>query len=124
MEPLSPRIALGQTTTREEVQLHPSADNSFTEQGPAHQSKSFPSRSLQETFSLMYQREDRRSKKNNPTAAKTKIIFQKVNHDEKVESCQMKEQHKTPKKQLNKVEIGNLPEKKIQNNDSEDDPGS
>jgi len=38
--------------------------------------------------------------------------------------CQMKEQHKTPKKQLNEVEIGNLPEKEIQNNDREDDPGS
>ena len=35
---------------------------------------------------------------------------------------QMKEQDKTPEKQLNEVEIGNLPEK-IQNNDSEDDPG-
>jgi len=37
---------------------------------------------------------------------------------------QMKGQDKTPEKQLNEVEIGNLPEKKIQNNDSEDDPGS
>ena len=36
---------------------------------------------------------------------------------------QMKEQHKTPEKQLNEAEIGNLPEKRIQNNDSEDDPG-
>ena len=38
---------------------------------------------------------------------------------------QMKEQDKTPEKQLNEVEIGNLPEKwkKIQNHDSEDDPG-
>ena len=36
---------------------------------------------------------------------------------------QMKEQDKTPEKQLNEVEIGNIPEKKIQNNDSEDDPG-
>ena len=36
---------------------------------------------------------------------------------------QMKEQDKSPGKQLNEVEIGNLPER-IQNNDSEDDPGS
>ena len=36
---------------------------------------------------------------------------------------QMKEQDKTPEKQLNEVEIGNLPEKRIQNNYSEDDPG-
>ena len=35
----------------------------------------------------------------------------------------MKEQDKTPEKQLNEVEISNLPEKRIQNNDSEDDPG-
>ena len=36
---------------------------------------------------------------------------------------EMKEQDKTPEKQLNEVEIGNLPENRIQNNDSEDDPG-
>ena len=36
---------------------------------------------------------------------------------------QMKEQDKSPGTQLNEVEIGNLPER-IQNNDSEDDPGS
>ena len=36
---------------------------------------------------------------------------------------QMKEQDKTPEKQLHEVEIGNLPEKEFQNNDSEDDPG-
>ena len=38
---------------------------------------------------------------------------------------QMKGQDKTPQKQLNAVETGNFPEKKkIQNNDSKDDPGS
>ena len=43
--------------------------------------------------------------------AKTKNTLQKVNHDEKAESlCQMKEQDKTPEKQLNEVEIGHLPE--------------
>ena len=36
---------------------------------------------------------------------------------------QMEEQDKTPDKQLNEVEIGKLPEKRIQNIDSEDDPG-
>ena len=36
---------------------------------------------------------------------------------------QMKGQDKTREKQLNEVEIGNLPENRIQNNDSEDDPG-
>ena len=35
---------------------------------------------------------------------------------------QMKEQDKTPEKQLNEAEIGNLPEKRIQNNDSEVEP--
>ena len=34
---------------------------------------------------------------------------------------QIKKQDKTSEKQLNEVEIGNFPEKKIQNNDSEDD---
>ena len=42
---------------------------------------------------------------------------------EKVMS-QMKGQDKTPEKQLNEVEIGNIPEKRIHNNDSEDDSGS
>ena len=36
---------------------------------------------------------------------------------------QMKEQDKAPEKQLNEVEIGNLPEKRIQNKDSEDNTG-
>ena len=37
---------------------------------------------------------------------------------------QMKGQDKIPEKQLNEVEIGNLLEKRIQNNDSEDDAES
>ena len=36
----------------------------------------------------------------------------------------MKRQDKIPEKQPNEVEMGNLPEKRIQNNDSGDDPGS
>ena len=36
----------------------------------------------------------------------------------------MKGKDKIPEKQLNELEIGNLPEKRIQNNDNEDDPGS
>ena len=36
---------------------------------------------------------------------------------------QTKGQDKTPEKQLNEVEIGNLSEKRIQNTDSENDPG-
>ena len=46
--------------------------------------------------------------------ARTKSTTQKVNQDEKAESMsQMKEQDKTPEKQLNEVEIGNLPEKEF-----------
>ena len=37
---------------------------------------------------------------------------------------QMKGQDKTPEKQLNEVETGKLPGKRIQNNDSEDDAES
>ena len=38
---------------------------------------------------------------------------------------QMKGQDKTPEKPPTiEVEIGNLPEKRLQNNDGEDDPGS
>ena len=36
---------------------------------------------------------------------------------------QMKEQDKTPEKQLNEVEDRQPSRKRIQNNDSEDDPG-
>ena len=36
---------------------------------------------------------------------------------------QIKEQDKTPEKQLNEVEIGKPSRKRIQKNDSEDDPG-
>ena len=49
---------------------------------------------------------------------------QKNRQDEKAESYVPDEgTDKTPEKQLSEVEIGNLPEKRIQNNDSEDDPG-
>ena len=44
--------------------------------------------------------------------AKTKTILQKVNHNEKQNvKSHMKGQDKIPEKQLNEVEIGNLPEK-------------
>ena len=49
---------------------------------------------------------------------------QKDRQDEKAEGyVQVKEQDKPPGKQLNEVEIDNLPEKRIQNNDSEENPG-
>ena len=41
-------------------------------------------------------------------------IHRKIDKDEKAEDMyQMKEQDKTPEKQLNEVEIGNLPEKEF-----------
>ena len=36
----------------------------------------------------------------------------------------MKEQGKNPQDQINEEEIGNLPQKRIQSNDSKDDPKS
>ena len=43
-----------------------------------------------------------------------KITLQKVNQNENAEGySQIKEQDKTPEKQLNVVEIGNLPEKEL-----------
>jgi len=49
-----------------------------------HQSLS--SGSLHKPLSFIHQRADRRSKKHSLTAAKTKTILQKVNHDGKAES--------------------------------------
>ena len=55
---------------------------------------------------------------------KQKPRSQKERQDEKAEDYVSDEgKDKTPENQLNEVEIGNLPEKKIQNNDNEDDPG-
>ena len=58
-------------------------------------------------------------------AARLKTTSQKVNQNEKAEiMSQMKREDKVVEKQLNEVEVGNLPEKIILNNDSEDDPRS
>ena len=74
---------------------------------------SLPSGSLHKTLSLIHQRADRRSKKHSLTAAKTKTILQKLDRMKKQKvMSQMKAQDKTLEKQLNKVEISNLPEKK------------
>ena len=46
--------------------------------------------------------------------ANTKSIIQKGNHEEKAESfVLMKGQNKTPEKQVNELDIGNLPEKEF-----------
>ena len=75
----------GQTTTREGVQHHPSADNwikaLLSKALPTEQDPVFPTSSLshQEAYTshrLHHQRVDRRSKKNHsPTANKTKTIL-------------------------------------------------
>ena len=82
-------VASGQVTKREGVQPHSSADNSIIvlrstalltrakPSFPNHQS--LPSGSLHKTLSLIYQREDRKIKKNyTPAASRMKITSQKV----------------------------------------------
>jgi len=60
-----------------------------------------------------------------PQQLKQKLHYRKFIRMKKQKvMSQMKGQDKTPEKQLNEVEIGNLPEKRIQNNDSENDPRS
>ena len=66
--------------------------------------------------SLIHQRTDSRSKKNyNPAACGTKNhIHRKIDKMKRQRATyQMKEQDKTPEKQLNEVEIGNLPGKEF-----------
>ena len=75
--------------------------------------QSLPSGSLCKPLSLIHQRAGRRSKRNyNPMASRT----ENQNHRKLLKMkrqriiSQLKEQDKTPGKQLNEVEIGNLPE--------------
>ena len=89
-------IASGQTTIREGVQPHSSADNwikaLLTKALPTRTRPRFShhqsllSRSLHKPFGLIHQRADRTNKKHNLIAAKTKVILQKVNHDEKADN--------------------------------------
>ena len=101
-----------------------------TEQGPAHQNKTrffllaVPSRSLNKPLSLLHQTADRRSKKkDNPTVVKTKTILQKTNPMKKQKVLCLRWRHKIKEKQLMKRDR-QLSRKRIQNNDSEDDPRS
>ena len=77
--------------------------------------QSLPSRSLHKTLNLIHQRADRRSKKKHSlTAAITKTYYRKLIKMKKQKvMSQMKGQDKIPEKQLNEVEIGNLPEKEF-----------
>ena len=114
-------VTSGQTTNKEGTQPHPSADRqSVTELCSPDQHPALPttSPSHQETCtnlldSLIHQREDSRSKKNyNPEACGTKTTFTERDKMKRQRAMyQMKEQNKTPEKQLNEAEIGNLPEK-------------
>ena len=106
------------------MQPHPSADNwikvllskaLLTRARPsfAH-GQSLPSRCLHKPLRLRYQRSGRRIKKHSLIVAKTKTTLQTVNQDEKAECYVSDEgQDKIPEKQLNEVEIGNLPEKEF-----------
>ena len=114
-------VASGQITNREERQPHPSADKSFKVllstalptrgTGPSsthHQS--LPSGSLQKPLNLIHQRADSRSKNNYNLAAhgmKTAVTENYAMSNGR----RMKEQDKTPEKQLNKVEIRNILER-------------
>ena len=77
--------------------------------------QSLPSGRVHKPLSLLYQRADRRSKKNhNPSGARTKPHYRKLTRMKKQRVLpQTKGQDKTLQKQLNEVEIGNLPEKEF-----------
>ena len=95
MEPIDLKTS-GQKAIRVRAQPHPSADNwikallskaLLTRARPSFSHHHFlPSGSLHKPLSLLHQRADRRSKKHSLTAAKTKTILHKVNHDEKAKS--------------------------------------
>ena len=77
--------------------------------------QSLPSGRVHKPLSLIHQRADRRSKKNhNPSGARTKPHYRKLTRMKKQRVLpQTKGQDKTLQKQLNEVEIGNLPEKEF-----------
>ena len=78
--------------------------------------QSLPSGNLHKPLSLLHQRAVRRSNNNhNPTAAKKKKShYRKLIRMKKQKvMSQMKGQDKTPERQLNEVEIGNVPKKEL-----------
>ena len=115
----------GRKGIHQEITSHPSGDNWIkallskalpTRLRPSHpHCKSLPSGTYTSPLasSIRGQTEEE-SKKHNLTAAKTKTILQKLDRMKKQKvMSQMKAQDKTPEKQLNEVETGNLPEKKF-----------
>ena len=73
-----------------------------------------PSGSLHKPLGLLHQRADRGSKNSNPTETKTKPQYRKLISMQKQKvTSQVKGKNKTPEKQLNKMEIGSLPEKEF-----------
>ena len=91
-------VTSGQTTTREGVRLHPSADNwmkallrkalpSRARPSVSHD-QSLPSGILHKPLSFLHQGANRRSKKwLLATVAERKTVLHKVNQDEKAKSC-------------------------------------
>ena len=111
-------VASGKTTNREGTQPHPSTVKWIKVLlSPDHHSNSQlypPPEPPIKPLSLNHQRADSRSKKNyNPAACGTKTTFTERQVKKQRAIYQMKEQDKTPEKQLNEVEIGNLPEKEF-----------
>ena len=86
-------VTSGQTTNREGVQPHPSADNwikaLLSKTLPCRARPSFshhqslPSGILHKPLSFLHQGADRSSKSHDPTVVERKTILQKVNQDEK-----------------------------------------
>ena len=103
------------------MQPHPSVHNWTTallskpcppEQDLVFPIANAPQQEAYTSLSLIHQKADRSKKNHNFAAAKMKTTLQKAYQNEKAESyVPMKGQDETPKKQLNEVEIGNLPKK-------------
>ena len=70
--------------------------------------------------------ESRSKKKYNLAACRMETAITKELHKMRCQNnmSQTKEQDKTPEQQLSKVEIGKLPKKSFQSNNSKDDPRS
>ena len=115
-------VASGQTTNSEETQPHPSADKQLKVLlSSAHQSNSFThhqslrSENLHKPLRYPHPPEGRQQKQEklqSCSLCNKNHIHRKIDKMKRQRAMyQMKEQDKTPEKQLNEVEIGNLPKK-------------
>ena len=104
--------ASGQTTNRDKP-IRSTALPTRARSSLSH-GQSLPSGSLHRPLSVIHQRADRSKKNHNPAAARTKITLQKIYQNKKAKSYVPDERtRKTPEKQLNEIEISNLPEKEF-----------